>query len=428
MSTAASIRDETVAACRPRLLHGSPESPVGLGAHLMRHGPLPELGRETLIAELEASGLTGRGGAGFPAAVKLRAVARGRDPVVVANGTEGEPASAKDAALMASNPHLVIDGAIAAAQAIGAREVILAVGRADRRSQARLGRALAERQARGGPIDIRVEAVPDRFVAGEESALVQWLEGGPAKPTGRRPFERGVGGRATLVQNVETLANVALVARRGAAWFRTAGTAAEPGTVLVTVIGAVRAPGVVEVEVGTPIRDVLHRVGGPASVPQALLVGGYFGTWVDAAVGLDLPLSNAALATAGASLGARTIAVLPHDVCGLTESARVARYLAGESAGQCGPCLFGLDAVATAVESIATGRRDAAAAAARLTRLTGQVAGRGACAHPTGAARFVESALRVFAGEVDRHLQGRCCTAAREPLLPAPAGGPREWR
>ena len=272
--------------------------------------------------------------------------------------------------------------------------------------------------------------MPDRFVAGEESALVQWLDGGPANPTGRRtrPFERGVGGRPTLVQNVETLANVALVARRGAAWFRTAGTAAEPGTVLVTVLGAVRAPGVVEVEVGTPIRDVLHRVGGPASRPQALLVGGYFGTWIDAEEGLDLPLSNAALATAGASLGARTIAVLPHDVCGLVESARVARYLAGESAGQCGPCLFGLDAVAQAVESIAGGRRDAAAAAARLTRLTGQVAGRGACAHPTGAARFVESALRVFAGEVDRHLKGRCCTAAREPLLPAPAGGPREWR
>ena len=418
----------------PRLLDGAPGAPVSLAAHLERHGPLPEIardhGQETLLRELEASGLTGRGGAGFPAATKLRAVARGHAPVVVANGTEGEPASAKDKTLIACNPHLVVDGAVAAAYAVGSREAILAVGRADRRSQARLEHALGERAHLHEPVELRVVAAPDRFVSGEESALVHWLDGGPAKPTTRPPrsFERGVRGRPTLVQNVETLANIALIARRGAAWFRTAGTAAEPGTALVTVRGAVRAPGVAEVELGPPLRDVLHRFGGLTSLPRALLVGGYFGTWIDAREALELPLTEAALGAHGAALGARTIVVLPQDRCGLVETARVARYLAAESAGQCGSCLFGLAAIAAAVQSIATGAADAPHAHERLHRLAAQVAGRGACAHPTGATRFVESALRVFADEAARHLRGRCCTESRRPLLPAPTGGPREWR
>jgi len=383
------------------------------------HGPLPRAlnsrERAVLLAEVEASGLRGRGGAGFPTAVKLATVARAGNAVVVANGTEGEPASWKDKVLLSSNPHLVVDGAFVAADLVGAREVIFTVGRAHTGVQAHLEHALAER--RDHAFDVYLESAPDRFVAGEESALVNWLNGRDARPTIDRPFRKGFGGRPTLVQNVETLANLGLVARYGARWFRDTGTSEEPGTVLVTVHGAVKQPGVVEVELGTPIRDVLQRFGGLTALPQALLIGGYFGTWVRAHDALDLPLTNAALAPLGASLGARTIVVLPQDACGIRESARVARYLARESAGQCGPCVFGLPAMADALERVDV---------ERLRRLAPQVSGRGACAHPTGATRFVASAVDVFSDEIERHRAGRCGGRSHPPVLPV--GDSTEWR
>jgi NADH:ubiquinone oxidoreductase subunit F (NADH-binding) len=393
--------------------------------------PLPALSsagaRERLLTEIAASGLTGRGGAGFPAATKLRAVARGRAPVVVANGTEGEPASSKDKVLLAADPQLVIDGAVTAARLVGAKEVFLAAGRADARGLAALERGVTERRGSDKGLNLRVVAVPDRFVAGQESALVNFLNGGTAKPTVDRPFERGVRGRPTLVQNVETLANVALIARHGADWFRRLGTAKEPGSALVTVLGAVRAPGVGEIELGTTLRDVLAGFGGLTAIPQAFLIGGYFGTWVPARDVYDRPFTNESLAPLGASIGARTLIVLPQDACGLAETARVVRYLARESAGQCGSCLFGLPAIATAFETLASGGADAPAALERLSRLVPQVEGRGACAHPTGATRLVASALRVFAPEIDRHRAGRCCGQHHPPVLPVPDPHDPEW-
>jgi NADH:ubiquinone oxidoreductase subunit F (NADH-binding) len=378
---------------------------VSWTAHLERHGPFPELGR-SLLDEVERSGLTGRGGAGFPTAVKLRAVAERRAPVVVANGTEGEPVSAKDAVLMAHNPHLVVDGILAAIGAVGAGEAYLAVSGRQRTVAEAVGRALAERGLRER---IRLVRAPDRFVAGEESALVSFLNGREAKPTFRppRPFERGVRGRPTLVQNVETLANVALIARYGARWFRGAGTDQEPGTVLVTVAGGARRPGVVEVDLGVPLRSVLDRCGGSTAPPQAVLVGGYFGTWVGPEA-LDLPLSGASW-----PLGARAIVVLPEHVCGIAETARIVRYLAGESAGQCGPCVFGLPALAQALETVAAGRPGARGALERLPGLSAQIARRGACAHPDGALKLVGSALVVFAREIELHLAGRCSGTLR---------------
>jgi NADH:ubiquinone oxidoreductase subunit F (NADH-binding) len=377
--------------------------------HRERYGPLRLDGRG-LVAEVERSGLTGRGGAAFPTAVKLAAVANGRKPVVVANGTEGEPLSSKDAVLMAYNPHLVVDGVLTALAAVGGTEAYVAVSERARRARASLESALAER----GVDQIRLVETPERFVAGEESALVSVVDGGEAKPTFRppRPFERGVGGRPTLVQNVETLANLALVARFGADWFGCAGTQAEPGTVLVTAAGCLARPGVIEVELGTPLRALVERCGGLTGEPQAVLVGGYFGTWLGADA-LDLPLLESSV-----PLGARAIVFLSKDSCGLAETARVARYLTGESAGQCGPCVFGLPAVADALESIATGRRDAAEQLERLPRLAVQIAHRGACAHPDGALRFVESALRVFDREIELHHSGRCSATSREPVLP----------
>ncbi|HJZ60666.1 MAG TPA: NADH-ubiquinone oxidoreductase-F iron-sulfur binding region domain-containing protein, partial [Miltoncostaeaceae bacterium] len=296
----------------------------------------------------------------------------------------------------------------------------IAVSRGAAAARSALERALAER--RDETRIIRLEQVPERFVAGEERALVHWLNSGPAKPTaGARPFQRGVHGRPTLVQNVETLANVALIARYGPDWFRAAGTDDEPGTVLATLLGGVGRPGVVETEPGVALGDLVARAGGTAGRPAAVLLGGYFGAWIPASA-LDLPFTTDALGP----LGARVVAVLPEGTCGLAETARVVRWLAGESARQCGPCRFGLPAVAGALEGLASGA-SGLPALRRLEQLGGTIAGRGACAHPDGVVRLVRTALDVFAAEVSAHLDGCCSAAGGAPVLPVPRND-QGWR
>ncbi|HEY3614594.1 MAG TPA: NADH-ubiquinone oxidoreductase-F iron-sulfur binding region domain-containing protein [Gaiellales bacterium] len=412
-----------------RLLPPAGSAP-SLAAHQGRYGPLPALRGESaaLIAAVEASGLRGRGGAGFPTARKLAAVAAGRNAVVVANGVEGEPASHKDALLLRINPQLVLDGAVAAAAAVGAARIIVAVARGSS-AAASVASAIAARAESGERIPIELAEAPARFVTGEETALVQWLNGRPAKPAfvPPRPYERGVGGRPTLVQNVETLAGIALIARFGPAWFRALGSAEEPGTVLLTLTGAVARAGVAEVESGTSLRAVLGPLDNLPARPQAVLVGGYFGTWISAAGALDAPLCAAGLRPYGATPGTRSLAVLPHTSCGLVETARVAAYLARESAGQCGPCVFGLAAMTAAMDSIARCDGSARDAVLRLRRLSPQITGRGACAHPNGATRLVESALAVFADELGHHLAGHCTARPGPALLPIPAAS-EVWR
>jgi NADH:ubiquinone oxidoreductase subunit F (NADH-binding) len=284
---------------------------------------------------------------------------------------------------------------------------------------AAVARALEERPREAG-IAVHALAVPDRFVAGEETALVQFLNGGPALPTFTppRPYERGVGGAPTVVLNVETLAHLALIARFGAAWFRSAGTPDEPGSALVTISGSVREPGVYEIELGSPFAQLLTQAGADGSA-QAYLVGGYFGTWLSAADAKDAVLSNAYLSRFGASLGARAIVVLPQDVCGLVETSRIARYLADQSAGQCGPCVHGLAAIADSLDRLVRSRGSVADDDVLRHRLA-QVANRGACRHPDGAVALVASALRVFADELDRHMTGQRCKGHGRPLVPIP--------
>jgi NADH:ubiquinone oxidoreductase subunit F (NADH-binding) len=393
--------------------------PASLTEHLARHGELPARGpdgrwRDRLIAEVGRAGLAGRGGAGFPTARKLRAVAAGRDaPAVIANGTEGEPASAKDKVLLAREPHLVLDGAVVAAHMVGARRAIVVVHEAVREVVDRAVRARADL------VKVRVMTGADRFVGGEASALVNWVARGMTLPTATPPrvFESGLDGRPTLVLNVETLAHLALIARHGARWFRSLGTPAEPGSMLVTLIGAVHHPGVYEIEIGMPVRAVLGLAGGPAAPLGALLLGGYFGTWANPAAAGPLPFSAAGLSAVAGSPGAGLVAALPGDACGLAETARVARYLAGESAGQCGPCVFGLGAIAGEVEALAAGRYFRPD---RLRRWMAQAEGRGACRHPDGAVRMVRSALEVFGAEVDRHSRGWCCGRRPPGVLPVP--------
>lgn len=405
----------------PRLLAGvrADGTPMPLELHLRCHGALPRRSGADLVELAAASGLRGRGGASFPMARKLEAVLAGRGrPVVVANGAEGEPASGKDRALLRCVPHLVLDGASLAARAVGATEAIVTVAAGSRNERAAIERALAERSRHkvDGNARIRLVATPDRFIAGEESALIHFLDGGPASPrfVPPRPVERGVGGAPTLVQNVETIAHFALIARRGPGWFRELGSDDEPGSALVTLGGGVARPGVYEVGLGAPFRDIIMGAGGLSEPATALLIGGYFGGWIEARTALALSLLEADLVPHGLGLGARAIAVLPQSACGVVETARVARYLADESAGQCGPCVNGLGAIAAALVRIAAGLPDRPPQ--QILRWASHVRGRGACKHPDGAARFVESALRVFAAEFELHAQGRCSGDGRTIL------------
>ncbi|MBV9810458.1 MAG: SLBB domain-containing protein [Solirubrobacterales bacterium] len=394
----------------PRLLAGLEPggAPMSLAGHTHIHGPLPDIAPDQLIEEVGRSGLRGRGGADFPTARKLRAVAvRRRVGPVLVNGSETEPASAKDRLLLARLPHLVLDGAVLAAGAVGASEVIVKVGEGAADALDALRGAVSVRD--GDRVRISVLAGPEGYVTGEESAVVHFLNGGPAKPTfvPPRPFERGIRGRPTLIQNPETLAQLALVARFGSSWYRELGTLADPGSALVTITGSVRHPGVYELAFGTPMSDLLDAAGGPVEPLQALLVGGYFGTWVDASNAVGLRLAREDLRSVGCSLGSGVLIALGESACGVHESARVISYLASQSAGQCGPCLYGLRAIADSFGALADGvaeprERD------RLLRWCADVRGRGACHHPDGAVRFVESALRVFARDLEGHPRGRC--------------------
>ncbi|HVN50391.1 MAG TPA: NADH-ubiquinone oxidoreductase-F iron-sulfur binding region domain-containing protein [Acidimicrobiales bacterium] len=399
--------------------------------HLDRYGPLPPSTRELgswLADEIEAAGVRGRGGAAFPTATKLRAVAAGaRRPVVVANGTEGEPASAKDKVLLQLAPHLVLDGIELVAGALGASATYLCVDRAWPDVASSVERARAERAARGrnrGGGDVQILAAPDRYVAGEESALVHWLNGGEARPTfvPPRAYERGVRGRPTFTSNVETYAQLALVARYGSEWYRALGTDDAPGTTLLTVTGGVAAPGVCEAAGGSPLAEVVATAGGPVDGVQAVLVGGYFGTWIEGRALGEVTIDPRSLGRFGASLGCGVVAVLPDHACPLHEVARVTRWLAGENAGQCGPCVLGLPAVADAVEQAAAGR---SVTPRQILGLLELVRGRGACRHPDGVARFVDSSMRVFADHIAQHRRRGACPD-RGALLPVPRTG--GWR
>jgi NADH:ubiquinone oxidoreductase subunit F (NADH-binding) len=349
--------------------------------------PLPRVGPE-LIDWIEKAGLLGRGGAAFPVAKKWRAVAqhsRG-DAVVVVNGAEGEPQSKKDRLLMTSRPHLILDGAFLASRVLRARRIVLYLGeRHDAARHAMVyalgGRTEPERKM------VAVAAAPARYVAGAETAAIHLIDEGVATPTNvpPYPFERGVGEAPTLVQNVETLTQIANVAR-----------GAYEGTTLLTIAGAVARPGVVEVPLGANLGDVLSASGGVRERSRAVLVGGYFGTWVEPEAAWRMPLGHST------QLGCGVIGIHPAGRCPVCDVAAIMRYLAAESSAQCGPCFFGLRALADACTRISEGR-DHPGDLQRLQRWTDEVRGRGACRHPDGAVMFLSSALQVFGAEFANH-------------------------
>ena len=400
----------------PRLLAGvRPRRAVTLAEHLELHGPGPA-GGPRLIEHVEAAGLRGRGGASFPAAVKLRSVAGRRGPrALLVNAAEGDPMSAKDRVLLASAPHLVLDGALAAASAVGAGSIVVALPEDAAGARTALDRALQER---GAQRKIRVAAVPVAYLAGEESALIAHLDGRPLKPAAvpPRPFERGLRRRPTLVQNPETLAHVALIARHGPAWFRQAGTHDHPGSALVTVSGAVRLPGVQEIACGAPLGSVLGAAGHELEPLRAVLVGGCHGVWIAGDEIERVTLDDVGLAAHGGSLGAGVIVALGRSACPARELARAVGYLAAQSAGQCGPCSNGLPALAELLTAMVGGRA-LPGTLRQLDRWSRDLPGRGACHLPDGAVRLLRSGMRVFAGELAAHQRGPCPACHRLPTL-----------
>lgn len=398
---------------------------LDLDAHVAVHGPLHlaldkrgSADPAPLIAELEVSGLTGRGGGGFPTAAKLAAAtARGgrRRTALVVNLMEGEPSSSKDAVLGSYAPHLVLDGAAVLAAVLGGASVTVAVARGNEGVRRSIEQALVERRAVGMGPEVEIAEPPDRYVAGEESALSAWLDGADARPTFRpdKPATLSIGRRVSYVENAETTAAIALIARSGGRAFAAGGAGGVGGTALCTISGAVESPGVREVPVGTPLGEVIAQAGALGTITGVLL-GGFGGSFVGPDA-LGAPWSIDGLRPLGASPGAGVVHVVGADSCGLVEIARIARWMAAESAGQCGPCVFGLPALADDLELVAR-RRSKGRLDLRLNGHLSLVEGRGACAHPDGVARMVRSGLAVYSRELAEHLAGRACSAAGGPV------------
>ena len=391
----------------PRLLRGVPgATPVSFATHVGQHGDVPVLDQAQLLGALDAVGLTGRGGAAFPLAAKVRALRAG-ERVVVVNGAEGEPASAKDAVLLGLVPHLVLDGAAVTARAIHAGRVIVVV--TDPAVEL-LVRAAIGRRPDATLFELR--RLPDRFIAGEARTVVRVLNGGPPLPPGRRihATDQGVAGQPTLLANAETFAHVALLARPTPAGTSPAGTSpagtppvgeAETGTVLLSVTGAVARPGVVEVLLGTKLGELAAHVGALPS--PVVVIGGYHGAWVpcDPAIAL----SRAGLRAVGGTLGAGVVVFVGDDTCAVSELGRIADWLAAQSARQCGPCAFALPALAEEIRTLRMSEHAAAVTARHLRQLPG----RGACSHPDGSARFLSTGLARCAQDLASHRRHDRC-------------------
>ena len=381
----------------PALLSGIERGP-SLRSHREQYGPLPLLDRAGLLADLHGIGLRGRGGAGFPFATKLEALGRGR-PILVVNLSEGEPASSKDTALALTRPHLVLDGVVVTARALAAREVHVVLPGERPMAAAAMRTALSERD---DPVRVLTSTAEPRFVAGQAKAVVELLAGRPNLPRTSWAPEAVAGheGRPTLLSNGETWARVGLLALRGARDYALIGTRTEPGATLLTLGAPGALPVVREAAYGERVRELVPR----ERHGRPVLVGGFHGSWATWDTVASLRLSVSAMRSLGTPLGAGVLLSLGADDCPVDLTRRVVRYLAGQTAGRCGPCFNGLPALAAAVEAVCAGH----SAGHRVEELARLVARRGACAHPDGTVRLVRSMMGTFAGEVTAHAAGVC--------------------
>jgi NADH-quinone oxidoreductase subunit F len=421
-----------------------PPSPVAtLDQHLALGGGAGlvgarHVGPDETIEVLGASGLRGRGGAGFATATKWRSVARGGSGIryAVANGAEGEPGTYKDRALLRANPYAVIEGLLIACEAVGADQAFLALKASSTTELERLGHALVEVGEAGWLRDVDVQIVtgPEEYLFGEEKALLEVIEGRDPLPRWLPPYLHGLfasgpqlgwqaseasqpgepAANPTLVNNVETLAHAAWIMANGPDAFREVGTAATPGTLLCTVVGDADRPGVWELPAGTPLREVLALAGAPR--PGRSLKGIFSG--VSNAVitqeMADTPLCFDALAHAGSGLGAAGFVVYDDTACMVDVAATLSRFLAVESCGQCPPCKLGTGQITAALERIRSGEGHDDDLA-RIQENLRVVADGNRCYVPVQERVMVSSVLRAFPEDVAAHLERRC-PSSRQPL------------
>jgi len=405
-----------------------------------------------LIDVVEASGLRGRGGAGFPTGTKWRTVAANRSDVlpttVVVNGAEGEPGTFKDRTILRNNPYQVVEGALIAALAVDAASVIFGLKRSFGGEVARLRQVIEEAVAAGWAdgLEIDVFEGPNEYLYGEETALLETIDGRYPFPRIAPPFRRGVtevvqtasdadtrsglsapvemageGGDnlapPTLVDNVETLANVPKIVARGADWYRTVGTEKSPGTIVCTITGSTVRHGVGEVPMGTPLREAIETIGGgarPGRRIKAVLPGVAQGFVPESL--LDTPLSYEALAYIGSGLGSAGFIVLDDAVDVTAVAAGVSRFLAVESCGQCTPCKQDGLQLAELMDKVC--RSDAGDHdLVTIQKRVDTVADGARCYLATQHQTVLASLLERFPDEVDRHLQGTA--EAVEPELVA---------
>jgi NADH-quinone oxidoreductase subunit F len=403
------------------------------------------LGPDDTIEEIGTAGLRGRGGAGFPTARKWAGVlaSPGTHRYVVCNAAEGEPASFKDRALLRANPYQVLEGLAVAALTIGAREAYVAIKRSFVPELERLLDALEQMEAAGlaGDVPIKVVGGPDEYLFGEEKAMLEVIEGKPPLPRIFPPFEHGLfatgsqmGWEAvprepghgpeldvsnpTLVNNVETLANVAHILVRGAEWFRSMGTADSPGHAVATVVGDVVHPGVAEIDLGMRLSDLIAEVGG-GPLPGRRVKAAFSGisNAVVTASQLDTRLTYEDMAAIDSGLGAVGFAVYDDSACMVEIAFQYSRFLWIESCGQCPPCKLGTQEITHRLNEIAACRgseEDVAVIGARLANVTDA----NRCFLGTEEQRIIRSILRAFPEEFAAHLEGSCPNPRTDLIAP----------
>ena len=399
-----------------------------------------QLGAAATVDVLLASGLRGRGGGGFPTGRKWAGIASQTEArrYVVCNGAEGEPGTFKDRALLRANPYQVVEGLIIAAFAVGAEETFVCLKRGFDREREAVTRAVQEFQAAGICADCKVTMVagPDEYLFGEEKAMLEVIEGKPPLPRWFPPYEHGLfatapqlgweatprsgdrgGPNPTLVNNVETLANVPHILALGADWFRSMGTQASPGTIVATVVGDVVAPDVGEVELGTSLRTVIDAVGSglPAGRDVKAVFSGVANPVVTAAQ-LDVTVSYEGFESIGSGMGAAGFIVYDDTTCMVDAAYRLSRFLSIESCGQCPPCKIGSGEITRHLEQLETGgggEDDLRLIVHWLERVTD---GR-RCYLAVEEQQMVNSVLQAFPEEFVEHVElGRCPRPRRLPI------------
>ncbi len=394
-----------------------------------------ELGPRAVLDELDRSGLRGRGGAGFPTGRKWRTIAEaaGRTRYVVCNAAEGEPGTFKDRAILRADPYQVVEGIAIAAFAMGAREAFIGLKASFTRERDAVTRAVVEMEQAGffDDLSVGIVAGPEEYLFGEEKAMLEVIEGNDPLPRWLPPYlhglfatspqlgweahaaERGAstatagGSNPTLVNNVETLANVTNVLAGGADWFRSLGTRESTGNVVCTVSGDVERAGVLEVEFGTPLRDVLAHFGAPRSGRRVKAVLPGVSNAVLPGTRIDVPVSYEGFAAAGSGLGSAGFVVYDDTACMAQLACLLSRFLWVESCGQCPPCKLGTGAIAAALDAFAAGAVDDDDTA-RLEHWLANVADANRCSLPVEAQQLVPSLLAEFADDFTAHAAGEC--------------------